>query len=72
VVIGAGSWLGHGTVVLPGVRIGRHVAVGAGSVVATDLPDLCVAAGAPARVLRRYDGEGDWRPPAAMTLADPS
>ena len=47
VVIGDGSWLGHGTVVLPGARIGRHVAVAAGSVVTGDLPDLCVAAGAP-------------------------
>ena len=59
VVIGAGSWLGHGTVVLPGARIGRHVAVGANSVVTGDLPDFCVAVGAPARVVRRYaDGEG--------------
>ncbi len=52
VVIGAGSWLGTNTVVLPGVTIGRHVAVGAGSVVTTDLPDRAVAAGVPARVLR--------------------
>jgi acetyltransferase-like isoleucine patch superfamily enzyme len=52
VVIGDGSWLGHGTVVLPGARIGRHVAVAAGSVVTGDLPDYCVAAGTPARVLR--------------------
>lgn len=59
VVIGDGSWLGHGTVVLPGARIGRHVAVAAGSVVTGDLPDFCVAAGTPARPIRRYvDGEG--------------
>lgn len=51
--IGAGSWLGTGTVVLPGVTIGRGVAVGANSVVTTDLPDLAVAVGAPARVVRR-------------------
>ena len=31
--IGAGSWLGHGTVVLPGADIGRHVVIGANSVV---------------------------------------
>jgi acetyltransferase-like isoleucine patch superfamily enzyme len=53
VVIGSGSWLGHGTIVLPGARIGRHVAVGAGSVVTGELPDFSVAAGVPARVLRR-------------------
>ena len=40
--IGDGSWLGHGTVVLPGARIGRHVVVGAGSVVTGELPDLCM------------------------------
>jgi acetyltransferase-like isoleucine patch superfamily enzyme len=59
VVIGDGSWLGFGTVVLPGSRIGRHVTVGANSVVVGELPDYSVAVGAPARVIRRYrDGEG--------------
>lgn len=53
VSIGDGSWIGHGTVVLPGAHIGRHVVVGANSVVTGDLPDNCVAAGAPARVIRR-------------------
>jgi acetyltransferase-like isoleucine patch superfamily enzyme len=53
VSIGDGSWLGHGTVVLPGVTIGRHVVVGANSVVTSDLPDNCVAAGVPARVIRQ-------------------
>ena len=57
--IGEGSWLGHGTVVLPGADIGRHVAVGAGSVVTGALPDFSVAVGNPARVIRRYvTGEG--------------
>jgi acetyltransferase-like isoleucine patch superfamily enzyme len=51
--IGSGSWLGHGTVVLPGVTIGRNVVVGANSVVTDDLPDGCVAVGAPARVVRQ-------------------
>jgi acetyltransferase-like isoleucine patch superfamily enzyme len=60
VVIGDGSWLGHGTVVLPGARIGRHVVVAAGSVVTGELPDYCVAAGAPARPVRRYDRERGW------------
>jgi acetyltransferase-like isoleucine patch superfamily enzyme len=51
--IGDGSWLGHGTVVLPGARIGRHVAIGANSVVTGEIPDYCVAVGAPARVVKR-------------------
>lgn len=47
-----GSDVGTGTVVLPGVRIGRGAIIGAGAVVATDIPDYAVAAGVPARVLR--------------------
>jgi acetyltransferase-like isoleucine patch superfamily enzyme len=52
VSIGDGSWLGHGTVVLPGARIGRHVVIGANSVVTGEIPDFSVAVGAPARVIR--------------------
>lgn len=50
--IGAGSWLGHGAVVLPGATIGRHVVVGANSVVRGEIPDHTVVAGNPARVVR--------------------
>ncbi len=53
VVIGDGAWLGHGTVVLPGAHIGRHVVIGANSVVAGQIPDYSVAVGAPATVIRR-------------------
>jgi acetyltransferase-like isoleucine patch superfamily enzyme len=53
--IGDGSWLGHGTVVLPGATIGRHVVIGANSVVRGEIPDNCVAAGNPAVVIRRLD-----------------
>lgn len=52
VSIGEGSWLGHGTVVLPGATIGRHVVIGANSVVTGDIPDFSVAAGVPARVIK--------------------
>jgi acetyltransferase-like isoleucine patch superfamily enzyme len=60
VSIGSGSWLGHGAVVLPGTRLGRHVVVAAGAVVAgLEAPDNSVVAGVPARVIKRYvDGEG--------------
>lgn len=44
--------LGIGTIVLPGVRIGRGARIGAGSVVTRDIAPFCVAAGSPARVLR--------------------
>ncbi len=52
VSIGDGSWLGHGTVVLPGAKIGRHVVIGANSVVTGEIPDYSVAAGVPARVIK--------------------
>ena len=50
---GSGSWLGHGSVILPGARIGRHVVIGANSVVTGTIPDHSVAVGAPARVIKR-------------------
>jgi acetyltransferase-like isoleucine patch superfamily enzyme len=52
VVIGAGSWIGHGTVVLPGARIGKGCVIGANSVVAGTIPDHSIAVGAPAKVVR--------------------
>lgn len=55
--IGNGSWLGAGVVVLPGVTIGSHVAVGANAVVVDDLPSNTVAVGSPARVVRHLDAE---------------
>jgi acetyltransferase-like isoleucine patch superfamily enzyme len=57
--IGEGTWLGHGSLVLPGADIGRHAVIGAQSVVTGTVPDFSVAVGIPARVIRRYvTGEG--------------
>lgn len=52
--IGAGSWVGTNSVILPGVTIGKHVAIGAGSIVTSDLPDNSVAVGSPARVIQQF------------------
>lgn len=61
VVVGAGSWIGHGSIVLPGAHVGEHVAVGAGAVVTGELPSYSVAVGNPAHVIRRYDTErAEW------------
>ena len=61
VEVGAHSWLGQNVCVMPGVRIGRHCVIGANSVVTRDVPDCCVAVGAPARVRKRYNaGSKRW------------
>ncbi|HUF97078.1 MAG TPA: DapH/DapD/GlmU-related protein [Ilumatobacter sp.] len=54
--IGSGSWIGHGSVILPGANIGRNVVIGANSVVRGDIPDYSIAAGVPARVVRTLEG----------------
>jgi acetyltransferase-like isoleucine patch superfamily enzyme len=53
VTIGANTWLGTRVVVLPGVTIGEGTVVAAGAVVTRDLPPGVLAAGVPARVLRK-------------------
>jgi UDP-2-acetamido-3-amino-2,3-dideoxy-glucuronate N-acetyltransferase len=51
--VGRGSSIGAHSVILPGVRIGERVIVGAGSVVTKDIPDDSVAFGNPARLMAR-------------------
>jgi phosphonate metabolism protein (transferase hexapeptide repeat family) len=46
-------WVGHGAILLPGIRIGNGAAVGAGAVVTKDVPPFTIVAGVPARVIRR-------------------
>ncbi len=53
IVIGPGTWLGGGVIVLPGVEIGSGVIVGAGSVVTHSLPSGVTAVGNPCRVIAR-------------------
>ncbi|MEV7414070.1 acyltransferase [Streptomyces sp. NPDC089919] len=63
VEIGPGCWLGTGAVILPGARLGRNVVVAAGAVVRGEVPDHAVVAGAPAKVVRRWQPETGWQPP---------
>jgi len=66
VVIGAGTWIGHGSVILPGSRIGRNVVIAAGSVVRGEVPDRAVIGGVPARIIRRHEPGVGWvRPDGA-------
>lgn len=39
------------------IEIGKHCVIGANSVVTHDIPDFCVAAGNPAKVIKKYDNE---------------
>ena len=60
VTIGDNVWIGGNSVICPGVHIGNHVVIGAGSVVTKDIPDWSLAAGNPCRVLRKIT-EADRR-----------
>jgi acetyltransferase-like isoleucine patch superfamily enzyme len=61
VKIGKGSWIAANAVITAGVTIGTHVVIAAGAVVTKDVPDFCVAAGNPAKVIKRYDPKtGLW------------
>jgi acetyltransferase-like isoleucine patch superfamily enzyme len=53
--IGEGAWLGQSVVICAGVTIGKGAVVGANSIVRQDVPDFCIAAGAPAKILREVD-----------------
>ena len=53
VTVGDNVWIGGNSVILPGVHIGSNVVIGAGSVVTKDIPDWCLAAGNPCRVIRK-------------------
>lgn len=53
ITIGDEAWLSVGVIVLSGVRIGNGAVVGAGSVVTEDIPDETIAAGVPARVVKK-------------------
>lgn len=51
--IGARCFIGGGSLIMPGIEIGDDCVIGAGSVVTKSVPPGCIAAGNPARVLRR-------------------
>lgn len=57
VTIGEYVWLGYGVIVLPGVTIGDHTIIGAGSVVTKDIPSGVMAAGNPCVVKKVIDAE---------------
>jgi len=67
IVIGNNVWIGRGSSILRGIRIGDGAVVGANSVVTHDVPAMTVVAGCPARPLKkRGGGEGAGTPKAAV------
>jgi carbonic anhydrase/acetyltransferase-like protein (isoleucine patch superfamily) len=57
VEIGNGCFIGFGSMILPNVKIGEYVIIGANSVVTKDIPSYCVAMGNPAKVVKTYDAD---------------
>lgn len=60
-VIGDDVWLCTNVIVLPGVKIGDHAIIAAGSVVTRNIPEGAIAGGIPARIIRMRDG---WQRPS--------
>lgn len=59
-------WIGNRVTILKGVHIGYGSVIAAGSIVTKSIPAMSIAAGVPARVLRRIDD-----PPGARPVPDP-
>ncbi|MBD3918179.1 glycosyltransferase [Paenibacillus sp. PR3] len=60
-IIGESTWVGANCVISGPVKIGRGSVIGANSVVTRNIPDYCVAAGMPARVIKMFDTHAvDW------------
>ena len=63
ITIKRGTWIGQNVVIMPGVTVGELSIVGANSVVTKDIPDRCIAVGAPARVIKTWDDTKQaWTP----------
>lgn len=55
IIIEDDCWIAANSVITAGVTIGRHSVIAAGSVVTKDVPAFSVAAGNPAKIIKRYD-----------------
>lgn len=53
--VGNHTFVGARSIIMPGVKIGERCVIGAGSVVASDIPDGCVACGVPAKVIMKTE-----------------
>lgn len=55
IVIGNNVWIGDKVSILSGVIIGNNVIIGANAVVIHNIPDNCMVAGCPARIIKQLD-----------------
>lgn len=55
ITIGEGCWIGQNVSILPNVKIGKKCIIATNSVVNSNIPDFSIAAGIPAKVIKRYD-----------------
>lgn len=55
VTIGKNVWLGANVIVFPGVSIGDHSVIGAGSLVTKDVPENVLAYGSPCKVIKKIE-----------------
>lgn len=53
VTLGKNIWVGRNVCIMPGVSIGDGAVIGANAVVSRDIPSYCVAAGVPAKIIKR-------------------
>jgi phosphonate metabolism protein (transferase hexapeptide repeat family) len=53
IVIGHDTWIGHGAVIMPGVRVGNGAIIGSNAVVTRDVPDFAIAVGVPAKPIKQ-------------------
>lgn len=52
ITVGNDVYIGNNVIILPGVKIGNEVVIGAGAIVTKDVPDNCIVAGVPARIIK--------------------
>lgn len=52
VIIGDDVWIGTQSIILPGIKVGSHSIIGAGSVVTKDVPEWAIVGGNPAKIIK--------------------
>ena len=57
VILEDNCWIGFGSVILPGVRIGRGAIVGSKTIISQDVPPYAVIVGEPARIIKYLDAD---------------